>query len=60
MNDEIGPLNIFCKDNALIERTYFDLFLALYFIDDEKSIESLKTNEDHRSYGPFVRILIRF
>jgi len=46
MNEEIEPLNIFCKDNALIDRTikYFNLFLALYF-DDEKTIETLNSNE---------------
>ena len=46
MNEEIEPLNIFCKDTALIDRTikYFNLFLALYF-DDEKTIETLNSNE---------------
>ena len=46
MNEEIEPLNIFCKDNALIDRTikYFNLFLALY-LDDEKTIETLNSNE---------------
>ena len=46
MNEGIEPLNIFCKDNALIDRTikYFNLFLALY-LDDEKTIETLNSNE---------------